>query len=235
MKTDFNKWKDSLRAKKYDSIPQKELDYLAANNINRDLVVNSLQRLVSQVISNKVFTSDTSDELLFELISVCNESIATAMNRYTEPNYSFAAYVKCEMSNAIMNYFKFTNDTIKSSVVNGERTRAKYLFLDTLFSIGDDEYEFDIEDTSIELYSSEPITKEYVFSLISKNKVKEKNFELWWNYRIEGAKSIEKADVNGVFNSLTNQAKLNKIHKIDLIIKNNEILKEKIKEFFDLN
>lgn len=237
MRTNYEKWKDSLRAKKYEPIPEKELNEYAATNVNRDAVVNSLQRIVSQSINKKIFyTNEVSDDVLFDLISVANEAIARAMNRYVVPNYSFAAYAKSEIGNAINSYFKFESEIIKTRVVDGERVKAKYLFIDTLFSIGDDEgFSFDVEDEDAELsiQQPEPIEKDYVFSLLTK--VKRDDFDLWWSYRIVGAKNIKKANTNEKFNHLTAPGLMHKVHRIDGMIKENEILKKKVKDFFDLS
>lgn len=142
----YQEFKDSLAADKYTPIPQKECNQLVINNQELDRVALSMQRMVVNVIEKKVYTKITPDDVLFEMIQIANEAIATAIKDYTNDKIDFAGYVYVAITHELMNYHR-RNDTVKPSQIDGVLTRASYFHIDAPYNDDkSEEVEFDIED-----------------------------------------------------------------------------------------
>lgn len=147
----FKEHRDKLQAKKYRPLPQAELNALVISGDNPTKVVDSCQRLVIKAMSKYMHFDVTPDDMLFEFVQVCNAALAEAMNLYKEDKIDFAYFAYVHMQNAVKHYIKFNSNTVKSSIVQGERQDASYLYL------SDDKEDFDIEyQRNEELFSVSP-------------------------------------------------------------------------------
>ena len=66
----FKQLQDSLRAKKYDSIPNEDLNQYVISGTNLDAVANSLQRMVVKLMSGRFYFNNTPDDILMEYYAV---------------------------------------------------------------------------------------------------------------------------------------------------------------------
>ncbi len=69
-KMTFKKYRDSLRNKKYNSLPKKEANIFAIEKKELDKLAVTHQRLVMKAISSLVNFNNKTDDYLFELVQV---------------------------------------------------------------------------------------------------------------------------------------------------------------------
>ena len=153
----FKQLQDSLRAKKYDSIPNEDLNQYVISGTNLDAVANSLQRMVVKLMSGRFYFNNTPDDILMEYYAVCNAAIAEAFKVYKEDKIDFSYFVWVHMANAMNRYHRL-DSTVRPSVVQGERMRASYLHIDAPVEgdVGDVEsfdlgYDHDFKVSQIDL------------------------------------------------------------------------------------
>lgn len=152
----FKELQDSLRAKKYDSIPNKELNQMVIDGTNLDAVANSLQRMVVKLMSQRFYFNNTPDDILMEYYAVCNAAIAEAFKVYKEDKIDVSYFIWVHMANAMNKYHRL-DSTVRPSVVQGERRRASYLHIDApvegdveSFDLGYD-HDFKVSQIDLEL------------------------------------------------------------------------------------
>lgn len=191
----FSQYRDSLKAKKYDSLPFDEVNRMVINNENLDQVANSFQRMALRVVSKLYNFNHTSDEVLFEAIQICNLAIAEAMHIYTQEKIDFAGFVYVHMQNFIISHLR-TDSTIKPSVVKGERQFPSYFYID---SPNEDDNTFDIPFHQSELEDAQ-IDKEMLLRIIREenHKFLDKHMDIFlqWVYKDEGVTNRQVAKDN---------------------------------------
>lgn len=154
----FKQYRDSLRASKYNPLPQKEVNQMVIEGRDLDKVVNSHQRLIIKALSSVCNFEQNQDDLLFELTQVANCSLAESLYLYKEEKIDFSYYAFVSIKNAIRGYIKFNMNVVKSSIVEKERQDASYLYLN------DDEVTFDVSyQPKDEVFSISP---EILYDLI---------------------------------------------------------------------
>jgi len=190
----FKQYRDSLRASKYNSLPQKEVNQMVIEGRDLDRVVLSHQRLIVKALSSVCIFEQNQDDLLFELIQVANCSLAESLYLYKEEKIDFSYYAFVSIKNAIKGYIKFKSNVVKSSIVEKERQDASYLYLD-------DDVSFDVSyQPDDEVFSISP---EILYDLIIEKHhlFKKKYIDVYAAYTgIDGQGGKRKKEVAEIFN-----------------------------------
>jgi DNA-directed RNA polymerase sigma subunit (sigma70/sigma32) len=162
----FERHRNKLRAKKYNSIPAKELNQLVIEGRDLDRVVNSLQRMVVKIISKRFYFKHTQDDVLLEHVQIANAAIAEALAKYKEDKIDFALYVYHIVNQHLNHYYHHSANVVKSATFNGVRKYAEYFEIDA--PVDEDESKFDLEGDSLEFQDKLDIDR--IFLLIKQKK-----------------------------------------------------------------
>jgi RNA polymerase sigma factor (sigma-70 family) len=159
----FQAYQDTLNAKKFNPIPNKELNQMVIEGRELDKVVNSCQRLIMKALSKRFRIKYTPDDVLFEYVQVANANLAECLIKYTEEKIDFAYYFYVSAINAFSSYYRTHSHIVKPSIVEKDRRYASYFHIDAVSDDGDS-FDIVVQEEKIE----QEIDLKLIYELIKK-------------------------------------------------------------------